>query len=248
LQPEIARFFVNVGLPVYEGYGMTESSPVIAVNYPGRRKLGTVGPLLPGVEVRINDDGEILARGPNIMRGYHNRPEATRETIVDGWLHTGDLGELDEDGYLTVSGRKKDIFKKSTGEYVPPVPIEKAIAEHPLIDTAVIFADNRAYVTALVFPDMDKVSSVRRERGFDRMTDQEYLQSERFHAELERHIDDVNQHRHHCEQIVRFTVINHAPSVESGELTPTMKVRRKKIEEMYRDTIEHMYDTIGGNT
>lgn len=248
LAPELARFFVNVGLQVYEGYGMTESAPVIAVNYPGHRKVGTVGPLFPEVEVRIADDGEILTRGPNVMRGYHNRPDATAETLVGGWLHTGDLGSLDGDGYLSVSGRKKELFKKSSGEYVPPVPIERSIAEHPIVDTAVIFADNRVYVTALIFPDMEKVSEVREEHGFFAMSDQEYLASRHVREELQEHIDEMNTHLHHCEQVVRFEIVDHSPSIESGELTPTMKVRRAQIETMYRDRIEEMYQRIGGNT
>ncbi|MEX2443453.1 MAG: long-chain fatty acid--CoA ligase [Alkalispirochaeta sp.] len=247
LAPELARFFINVGLPVYEGYGMTESAPVIAVNYPGNRKVGTVGPLFPEVEVTIADDGEILARGPNVMRGYHNRPDATAETLVDGWLHTGDLGTLDEDGYLTVSGRKKELFKKSSGEYVPPVPIERAISEHPVVDTAVIFADNRVYVTALIFPDMEKVKQIREERGFFAMSDAEYLASRHLRDELQEHIDEMNTHRHHCEQVVRFEIVDHPASIETGELTPTMKVRRGQVEEMYRNRIEEMYQQIGGS-
>ncbi|MFW5694274.1 MAG: AMP-dependent synthetase/ligase [Alkalispirochaeta sp.] len=246
LAPELARFFINVGLQVYEGYGMTESSPVIAVNYPGHRKVGTVGPLFPDVQVKIAEDGEILARGPNVMRGYHNHPDATAETLRDGWLHTGDLGSIDEDGYLTVSGRKKELFKKSSGEYVPPVPIEQAIAEHPIVDTAVIFADNRVYVTALIFPDMEKVKHVREERGFVAMTDAEYLASRHLRDELQQHIDAMNTHLHHCEQVVRFEIVDHGASIETGELTPTMKVRREQIEQMYRDRIEQMYQQIGG--
>ena len=247
LDAAIARFFINVGLPVFEGYGMTESSPVIAVNYEGNRKLGTVGPLLPDVEVRIAEDGEILARGPNVMRGYHNRPDATAETLADGWLHTGDLGSMDRDGYLTVTGRKKELFKKSTGEYVPPAPIERAISEHPAVDSTVIIADNRVYVTALVFPDMEKIGEIRKTHGFGTMSDKEYLQSEHLRADLEEHIQEVNRHRHHCEQVVKFEVLDHPPTIEGGELTPTMKVRRSKIEEMYADRIEEMYRQIGGN-
>lgn len=246
LAPEIARFFINVGLPIYEGYGMTESSPVVAVNYRGNRKVGTVGPLFPDVEVRIASDGEVLVRGPNVMRGYHNRPDATTETIRDGWLYTGDLGSMDEDGYLTITGRKKELFKKSTGEYVPPVPIERAIAEHPLVDTAVVFADNRVYVTALVFPDIDALGRLKEERGLAAMSDTEYLQSRQLREELEGHIAEVNRHRHHCEEVVRFAVMDRPAAIETGELTPTMKVRRSAIERMYGEKIEQMYEHIGG--
>jgi long-chain acyl-CoA synthetase len=245
--PELLQFFVNVGLDMYEGYGLTETSPVVAANYPGHRKIGTVGPLFPEIEVNIAEDGEVLVRGPNVMRGYHNRPDATAETIVDGWLHTGDLGSMDEDGYLTISGRKKELFKKSTGEYVPPAPIEKAIAEHPAVDTAVIIADNRAYVTALLFPDIEKISRVRSEHGFLSMSDREFLDSRYLREDILRHIEDVNRRRHHCEKVVRFELLDHAPTIDSGELTPTMKVRRQEIERIYRDKIEGMYKQIGGS-
>ncbi len=247
LAPEIARFFINVGLPIYEGYGMTESSPVVAANYRDNRKIGTVGPLFPGVEARIAEDGEVLVRGPNVMRGYHNRSEATSETIRDGWLYTGDLGSIDEDGYLTITGRKKELFKKSTGEYVPPVPIERAIAEHPAVDTAVIFADNRVYVTALIFPDIETLGRIKNERGLAAMSDTEYLQSRALYEEIEGHIAEVNRHRHHCEQIVRFAIMDRPASIETGELTPTMKVRRSAIEQMHGEKIERMYEHIGGD-
>ncbi|MFP4485234.1 MAG: AMP-dependent synthetase/ligase [Spirochaetaceae bacterium] len=247
LDPTIGRFFINIGIPVYEGYGLTEASPVIAANYPGHRKIGTVGPLFPGIEVRSGADGEILAAGPNIMRGYHNNPKATEETITpEGWLRTGDLGHVDEDGYLVITGRKKELLKKSTGEYVPPQPIERAVVQHPLVDTAVIFADNRAYVTCLVFPDMEELPRVKEEAGYLHMTDTEFLHSDHVDEQLREHIEEVNRHRHHSERIERFHVMDHAASIDTGELTPTFKVRRFHIEEMYRDLIEEMYGTIRG--
>ncbi len=247
LDPTIARFFINIGIPVYEGYGLTEASPVIAANYPGHRRIGTVGPLFPGIEVRSDADGEILASGPNIMNGYHNNPDATRETITaDGWFRTGDLGHLDEDGYLVITGRKKELLKKSTGEYVPPQPIEHAVGRHALVDTAVIFADNRAYVTCLIFPDMEELPRVKEEAGYEGMTDTEFLHSDYVQEQLSAHIEEVNQHRHHSERIERFHVMDHAASVDTGELTPTFKVRRFHIEELYRELIEEMYGAIRG--
>lgn len=245
LPPDLARFFINIGVPVYEGYGMTESSPVIAANTPKRRKIGTVGPPIPGVEVKISDEGEILARGPNVMRGYHNKPKATAEMIgEDGWLSTGDLGSLDEEGFLSVRGRKKEIFKKSTGEYVPPEPIENALSRHPLVDTAVIFADNRPYVTALLFPDKEKVADRKEETGKEGLSDKEFLQSEAVQKDLQSHIEEVNQHRHQFERVHRYTILDHAASVDEGELTPTLKVRREVIEDRYSDLIEEMYADI----
>jgi long-chain acyl-CoA synthetase len=245
--PELCRFFINIGVPVYEGYGMTEASPVIAVNTPKKRKVGTVGPILPGVEVTISAEGEILARGPNIMRGYHNRPGATAETITqDGWLRTGDLGSLDEEGFLSITGRKKEIFKKSTGEYVPPAPIEHALSRHPLLEAAVIFGDNRVYVTAILFPDLEKVREAKREAGMDDLSEEEYLDSREVRRSLQEHVEEVNRHRHHCERVEEFRVVDHSPSVDSGELTPTLKIRREVVEERYRELIKEMYASIHG--
>ncbi|MGA2479593.1 MAG: AMP-dependent synthetase/ligase, partial [Spirochaetia bacterium] len=227
LEPEVARLLINVGIPIYEGYGLTEAAPVIAVNYPGARRLGTVGPLFPSVQVRISEDGEILARGPNIMRGYHNLPNASAQAFTaDGWLRTGDLGELDDHGYLLINGRKKEMFKKSTGEYVPPGPIEHALSRIPFVDTAMIVADNRTYVTALLFPDPQKLPAYKAGFGLSGMSDAEFLKSGFLRGETQRHVDEINAHLHHCERVERFAILDHAPSVETGELTPTLKARR----------------------
>jgi len=247
LDPQIARFFTNIGIPIYEGYGLTEASPVISANGPRATRIGTVGRPFPGVEVKIAPDGEILARGPNIMVGYHRNSEATGAVIDDeGWLHTGDLGSLDDDGYLRITGRKKELFKKSTGEYVPPAPIEYALTQIPYVDAAMIIADNRTYVTALLFPDSDRLAFFKERYGLANMTDSEFLKSEFLHTKTEEYIDEINRHRHHCEWIERFTIMDHAAAVETGELTPSMKLRRFQIEQMYRDAIENMYSSIGG--
>ncbi len=247
LPEHIGQFFINIGIPVYEGYGMTEASPVIACNYRGSRKLGTVGTAFPGVEVRIGEDSEVLARGPNIMRGYHNRPDATAEVLDEhGWLYTGDRGSLDADGFLRIEGRKKELFKKSTGEYVPPGPIEAALKEHDFVDVAVIFADNRVYVTALLFPDMEKLGAVKQRLGCEYMSDEDFLESNTLRADLQAHVDEVNEHRHKSEQVARFELMKHAATPDSGDLTPTMKVRRFQIEKKYADTIEKMYAGIPG--
>jgi long-chain acyl-CoA synthetase len=241
LAPEIASFFVNCGIDVYEGYGLTEASPVIAVNFPGHRKIGSVGPVFPGVEVRVSEDGEVLAKGPNIMLGYHNRPDATAEVIdEDGWLHTGDLGTY-EDGYLTITGRKKELFKKSTGEYVPPVPLENELVKMPGIETAVVVVDNRTFVTALLFPEFEKLPDIKKSAGMEDVSDKEFLDSHYFRSRIEEHIQEMNKHHHHCEHIADFRVLHNQATVEEGELTPTMKVRRFYIEKKYHDVIEDMY-------
>ncbi|MFW5688178.1 MAG: AMP-dependent synthetase/ligase [Spirochaetota bacterium] len=246
LDEAVARFTTNIGIPVYEGYGLTESSPVIAANCPGNRKLGTVGKPFPDIDVRIAEDGEVLARGPNIMRGYHNDPEATAETIEDGWLHTGDLGEIDEDGFLTIKGRKKNVFKKSTGEYVQPGPIERALEKHQAIDTAVIVADGRPYVVALLFPDPEQTPEFKRRLNAEEMADEEFLQSALFHAHLENHVEEVNRHQHHAERVERFAMLPNPATAESGELTPTLKPRRSTILDRYSETVAELYAEIGG--
>lgn len=243
LAPEIASFFINCGVEIHEGYGLTEASPVIAVNFPGTRRVGTVGPAFPGVQIRIAEDGEVLAKGPNIMRGYHNHPEATAAVIdPDGWLHTGDLGSY-EDGFLTITGRKKELFKKSTGEYVPPVPLEQELVMVPGVDTAVVVADNRTFVSALLFPDYEKLPELKKQAGMSDVNDDEFLDSHYFKDRIKESLEEMNRHHHHCEHIADFRVLHRQASIENGELTPTLKIRRFYIEEKYSDVIEEIYST-----
>ncbi len=241
LDASLGRFFINIGLPLYEGYGMTESSPVIAANYPDHRKLGTVGQLFPKVRAKI-ENGEILVKGPNVMQGYHNMPNETANTITaDGWLHTGDLGTLDSEGYLSIVGRKKELFKKSTGEYVAPVPIEQKLAKIDGIDAAVIFAENRSYVVALLFPDMEALAQLKKRIASTSIEDEEFLESSQMRDYLQGHIAQVNATLHSAQRIERFHLMDHSASIENGELTATMKMRRFTIEEMYQDIIEDLY-------
>jgi long-chain acyl-CoA synthetase len=247
LSPDVASLLINVGIPVYEGFGLTEASPVIAANSPGKRKVGTVGRAFPGVEIRIADDGEILARGPNVMRGYHDNPTATASAVDDeGWLRTGDLGSLDADGFLTITGRKKELFKKSTGEYVPPGPIEDALSKIPFVESALTVADNRAYVVALLFPDPQKLEAFKRSIGLEALSDAEFVKSDFLRKFTQEKIDGINAHLHHTERVERFVILDHAAGVETGELTPTLKLRRFAVEKHYADAIEEMYRSIGG--
>jgi long-chain acyl-CoA synthetase len=247
LDPGIARFLVAVGVPVYEGYGLTEASPVVAANCPAARRVGTVGKPIPGVEVKIASDGEILARGPNVMGGYRNDPAATAEVLLPGgWLATGDLGEIDGDGYLTIRNRKKEMFKKSTGEYVPPAPIERELQRIPWVDTAVVIADARPYVVALLYPNLEEIGRMAAREGRDGADARAYLES-RWLSEMTRaRVEEINAHRHHCERVERFVFMDHPAGMETGELTPTLKLRRAAIEESSRGLVDSLYASIGG--
>lgn len=246
LSLRIARFVENLGAPLYEGYGLTEAAPVLAVNGPGASRTGSVGKPYPGVSVRISDEGEILAKGPNVMRGYHNNPEATRAVIDEErgerWLRTGDLGIIDADGFLTITGRKKELFKKSTGEYVPPIPIEQAISRYELVDAAMVIADGREMTTCLVFPDFEKLPAFKARHGFAKLADRDFLESQWLKDDLGNFIEGVNSHLHHCEKVRKFAIIESPVSVEGGELTPTLKIRRSIIEKKYKAVIDGLYE------
>ncbi|MEX1129426.1 MAG: long-chain fatty acid--CoA ligase [Vicinamibacterales bacterium] len=239
----LAEFFDAIGLTIIEGYGLTEASPVLTVNPLDRPKFGTVGCALPGVELRIAADGEILARGPNIMRGYYHKPEATRAVLdQDGWLHTGDLGTLDPEGYLTIIDRKKDLLITSGGKHVAPQPIEDEIRRHPLVAEAVLVGDGRTFIAALLVPDFPALE--RRLAALDRpggardtlVTRPDVV------ALFQEVIDAVNATRAPFETIKRFALIPSAFTIAAGELTPTMKVKRRVIEDRWRALIEQLYE------
>jgi long-chain acyl-CoA synthetase len=244
LDERLARFFLNLGVPVYEGYGLSESSPVLTVNFPGQRKIGTVGRVFPGVELRIAPDGEILARGPNIMKGYFGHPEATAEVLdADGWLSTGDLGSFDGEGFLRVTGRKKELFKTANGKYVAPLPIEQALAGHKLIESAVIIAEGRPFVTALIFPDFDGLIALKKELPGEARETGSFVNSEPVQRRFREIVESVNKSLNAWEQIRTFHIIDAPPTIESGEITPTLKVRRYAVEAKYRRKIDAFYET-----
>ncbi len=243
LSTDLCQFFWNIGVPVYQGYGLTESSPVICTNYTGHNRIGTVGPVYPSVEVKIGSNGEVLARGPNIMRGYHNQPGMTDETIdADGWLHTGDCGELSSDGYLSITGRIKEIQKTSGGKMVSPVPIEQGLCTLPLIDMAMVIAEGRNYVTALLVPDVDELERVKKVKGLEQRENLEVLNSPDIKASVESMLSSLNKGLNSWEKVRRFRWVSEPLSVERGELTPTLKIRRKTVEENFRELIETMYE------
>jgi long-chain acyl-CoA synthetase len=242
LSKEIGGFFLNVGVPLYEGYGQTEASPVIATNYPGHRRLGTVGPAFPAMDIRIAQDGEILARGPNIMRGYHHNEEATKAALdSEGWLHTGDRGELDQDGYLKITGRIKELFKTSSGKYVSPLPIEQALCRHEFVDMACVIAEGRNFVTCLLFPNFENLPNIKAASGFGYLNDGEFLESDYIHQELSALLSAINKDLNHWEKVQKYRIIKKPVSPETDDLTPSFKLRRHIVAEHYASLIDDMY-------
>lgn len=242
LSPKLHRFFLNVGIPLYVGYGLTEASPVLCTNYADHNRVGTVGKPFPGVEVQISEQGEIIARGPNIMRGYYGNDAATARVIdAEGWLHTGDRGTIDEDGFVTITGRIKELYKTSNGKYVSPVPIEQSLSISNLIDTAMLVAEGRPYVTCLLFPDPEAVRRQKELVGMADVSDEAFLASEPVKQELTKLIAKINESLNRWERVRDYRFVTAPISIETEELTPTMKVRRHVINARYGTLIEEMY-------
>ncbi len=242
LSPDVERFFLNIGLPLFQGYGLTECSPVVSANYPGHNKLGTVGPPFPGVTVKIDKGGEVLVKSPGVFKGYYNNDKETKAVIdKDGWFHTGDLGFFDKDGYLTINGRLKELFKTSNGKYISPIPIEQMAKKNRLVDMATIIAEGKKFVSLLLFPDFENLESVREEYGLTNISDEDLLNSSAVNDELERLIKSINEKLNQWEQIRDYRLIKKPISIESGELTPTMKIRRHIIEKKFIKLIDEIY-------
>ena len=236
-----AEFFSAIGMPIVEGYGLTETSPVLTINPPGAERVGTVGKAIPGVALRIAGDGEVLASGPNIMPGYHGKPEATAEVIRDGWFHTGDIGEIDADGYLTITDRKKDLLVTSGGKNIAPQPVEAQLKLSPLVAEAVVLGDRRRFVAALLLPDRALLDDRIRQAGGDVEPLERLVGRDDVKAIYQEVVDGVNAKLATFEQIKRFAVLPVEFSIAGGELTPTMKVRRRIVETRWRDTIDALY-------
>jgi long-chain acyl-CoA synthetase len=242
LSREIAEFFGAVGLMVLEGYGLTETSPVITVNRPDKLRPGTVGPPIEGVEVRIAADGEILTRGPHVMKGYYNKPEATAEVIdKDGWFHTGDIGVLDADGFVAVTDRKKDILVTSGGKNIAPQPIENLIKANTFVAEVVMVGNKRNYPSALVLPNFDNLERWARGKGLPMGTREELVARPEVHAHFKELLDSVSSDLAQYERIKKFALLTKEFSIEAGELTPTLKVKRRVVEEKYKDLIDDLY-------
>jgi long-chain acyl-CoA synthetase len=242
LAPELAEFFTAVGLPVYQGYGLTESSPVIATNLPGENHIGTVGRPVPGVEARIADDGELLVRGPCVMQGYYKKPEETRAAILpDGWLATGDIGKIDSDGYLTITDRKKELLKTAGGKMIAPAPIENALKSSPYILNAAIVGDRRPYIAALIVPNFATVQARAQQSGIKLSSPQEMVASPWAHDLIEGEIKRLTENLAQFETIKRFALIEREFTFDGGELTFTLKLKRRVIDQRYGEIIEQLY-------
>jgi long-chain acyl-CoA synthetase len=242
LSADIAKFFYSAGLPVIEGYGLTESSPVLTLNPLDRIKLGTVGRAIPGVELKIAQDGEILARGPNIMQGYYKLPEATQETVdADGWLHTGDIGELDSDGYLKITDRKKELLKTAGGKYIAPQPIELAVKRNKFVANAMLYGDRRKFPIILIVPNFDNLERWADERSLTYGTRAELIEMTDVQAKVEREVMSMLPHLAKFETPKKVVLIEKDFTIESGELTPTLKVKRRVVEQHYKEQIDAAY-------
>ena len=242
-QVRLIRIFTAAGVPVMEGYGLTETSPVISVNryQVADRMFGTVGPLLPGVEVKIAEDGEILCKGPNIMSGYYKRPDLTEEALADGWFHTGDIGQFVDDKFLKITDRKKEMFKTSGGKYVAPLMIENKLKESPLVEQIMIVGPERKFVAALIVPAFANLRDWCRKNGIPEGSNEELIHNPKVVEHYHEIIESFNKYFNHVEQIKKFKLLPAEWSIETGEMTPKLSLKRKVVAEKYRDTIERIY-------
>ncbi|MCO5314957.1 MAG: long-chain fatty acid--CoA ligase [Solirubrobacterales bacterium] len=240
IDPDILRFFHAAEIPIYEAWGMTETSTGGTANLPGASKVGTVGRAMPGVELKLTEDGELLFKGPNVFQGYYRNEEATRETLVDGWLHTGDIATIDEDGFVSITGRKKEIIITAGGKNITPINIETAVRRHSLVSQCVVVGDRRPYLVALITLDQEELTRFAAEQG---TLDQPeaMVNSPAVREELEHHIEAVNADLARVEQIKRFHILPADFSQEGGELTPTLKLKRPVVASKYADEIEQLY-------
>ncbi|HVA93842.1 MAG TPA: long-chain fatty acid--CoA ligase [Candidatus Dormibacteraeota bacterium] len=242
LSPELAEFFWAVGVPVYQGYGLTESSPVVSANYPGQNKVGTVGRPITHVSVRIAGDGEIFVHGPCVMRGYYLKPGETSAVISpDGWLATGDIGHLDADGYLHITDRKKDMFKTAAGKFVAPQPIENQLKSNPLILNAVLVGDKHKFISALIVPNFATVEAAARAEGRTFASHEQLAADPWVHELIGREVARVNATLAQYETIKRFALLDHDFTFDGGQLTYTLKLKRRVIEQRYAEIIEGLY-------
>jgi long-chain acyl-CoA synthetase len=239
---ETAGWFADVGIRIFEGYGLTETSPVLALNNAQNHRMGSVGKPIESVECRIAPDGEVLVRGPFVFAGYWHKPEATREVMeADGWFHTGDIGRLDEDGFLYVTDRKKELLKTSGGKMIAPQPIESKLNASPLVASAVVVGDRHKFLSVLIAPDFPALESLARQQGITFASRAELVSDPRVQAEYQALVHQVNQSLANFETIKRFHLVTEEWSMDSGVFTPTMKLKRRVVAERYAQEIDAIY-------
>ena len=242
-QVRLIRIFTAAKIPIMEGYGLTETSPVISVNrfQEEGRKFGTAGLLIDGVEVKIAEDGEILCKGPNVMMGYYKRPDLTEQDVVDGWYHTGDIGLLTEDHFLKITDRKKELFKTSGGKYVAPLAIENKLKESPFIEQVMLIGADKKFVSALIVPSFPNIKDWARKNGISETNNDELLHNPKINQFFKELVESYNKFFNHVEQVKKFELLAHEWSIDTGELTPKMSLKRKVVMEKYRNAIERIY-------
>ncbi len=238
---ELAEWYATVGIRIHEGYGLTETSPVIAVNTPAHHRIGTVGRILPNLEVRIAEDGEILVRGPSVFKGYWNRPDETNSALSDGWFKTGDIGNIDADGYLSVTDRKKDLIKTSGGKFIAPQPIENSLKLSPLIGVAAVLGDRRKFPAVMISPNFALLEQWAKENNVSFTTRADLIADPKVQALYEGLVEGINGNLARFEKLKRVLVVADEFTADNGALTPTMKLRRRVIEERYRRQIDDLY-------
>jgi len=240
INPEILSFFDAAGVLVLEGWGMTETSTAATISSPDDFKIGTIGKPFPGCEVRIAEDGEILVKGPNVFQGYHKNEEATKETIVDGWLHTGDIGEIDSEGFIKITGRKKDIIITAGGKNITPANLEADIKQHPLVSQCVVVGDRQPYLVALVTLDPEEAAAYAKEHDLDESPEQLAANAD-VKASIEAHVEEINKNYARVEQVKKIAILEQDLSQETGELTPTLKVKRAVVTSKHEAEIDALY-------
>jgi len=238
---ELAEWYAAAGIRIHEGYGLTETSPVIAVNTPANHRIGTVGKTLPNLEVRIAEDGEILVRGPSVFKGYWNRPEETKAALVDGWFKTGDIGNIDADGYLSVTDRKKDLIKTSGGKFIAPQPVENSLKLNPLIGVAAILGDKRKFAAVMISPNFALLEQWARDNDVTFSSRVDLVANPKVQALYEGVVEGINQNLARFEKLKRVLLVADEFTPENGVLTPTMKLKRRVIEDRYRRQIDELY-------
>jgi long-chain acyl-CoA synthetase len=242
-QVKLLRIFNAAQIPVYEGYGPTENSPIISINLrtPGGTKYGTVGHVISGVDYKLEADGEICVAGPSVMKGYYKRPDLTAETIINGWLHTGDIGEIIDGKYLKITDRKKELFKTSGGKYVAPQPIENKMKESPFIEQIVLIGDNKRFVSALIVPGFSKLKEWAKQHGIEYTSNEEIIKNNMVITMITDIVDEYNKLFNQVEQVKKFTLIQREFSIERQEMTPKLSIRRKNILANFENEIDAMY-------